>query len=121
MTLLIHDTKLVFHHLTSQIHSGIFKYFLDYSNIQYNYYNYSYNFNLICVSVEFAVIVLYGTTEKGEVTNGLTLAQKLRTRLTQDIGLLAFPVVGIDTVLCLDHCSGKSYKVKCHKSFFFNV
>jgi hypothetical protein len=38
--------------------------------------------------------------------NGSQLASQLRVRLYQDIGLLQFPIVTIDTVLCLDDCSG---------------
>jgi hypothetical protein len=70
------------------------------------------------------VIVLYGTNEKGETVDGLSLAKDLKKRLAQDVGLLAFPVLSIDTVLCLDPCSGKEDTVNCdsgHKKSMFIV
>jgi hypothetical protein len=38
--------------------------------------------------------------------NGSSLAAQIRRRLYQDAGLLQFPIYSIDTVLCLDDCSG---------------
>lgn len=38
---------------------------------------------------------------------GVQLVERLKERLRHDDTLLEFPFVSIDTVLCLDDCSGK--------------
>lgn len=56
--------------------------------------------------IDNAVLIFYGQDDKGEVLEGSELARQLRQRIHQDDGLLQFPIVSVDTVLCLDHCSG---------------
>lgn len=60
----------------------------------------------LLVSVENAVLILYGQNEKGDILEGPPLAAQLRQKIHQDDGLLQFRLVSVDTVLCLDHCSG---------------
>lgn len=48
----------------------------------------------------------YGLDEKDGLIDGPGLASQLRSRIYQDVGLMQFPIVSIDTVLCLDDCSG---------------
>ncbi|ODN01086.1 hypothetical protein Ocin01_05592 [Orchesella cincta] len=76
ITLLLHNVKITLSHMRSQLHT------------------------------ENAVLILYGQNEKGDTLNGPQLAAQLRQKIHRDDGLLQFPIVSVDTVLCLDNCSG---------------
>ncbi|CAG7680973.1 unnamed protein product [Allacma fusca] len=83
MSFLLHDTQLVFDRMQSQLNT------------------------------ENAVLILHGTDDARSVIEGSKLASELRRRLRQDVNLLQFHIISIDTVLCLDSCSGHG---TCHDS-----
>lgn len=109
ITLLLHDTKLSLHRVMPQLHSGKRK--------ERNMVSFVIvESELRCLSITFlgfVVITFYGTREAGEMIPGLTLVSELRNRLRQDSNILEFPTISVDTVLCLDKCSGHG---KCQDS-----